>query len=341
MRPAERVTGPRLTIVIPTVNRAGLVGRAIDSALAQTYPDLEIIVSNNGSTDDTRAVLDRYEGSARLRILHQPKTIPVDAHSAVLLPQIAGTLSLTLSDDDWLEPDFATKVIELYDRHPDVSFVYTGCFLHYGDAAMPAKTGPEIEVGTEFLAAYLAGDREVIWCACVIRTFDLRRLLPSPPGVICGDWLCWISLASSGQVGCVPDPLSHYVQYRDAGDGMAGGCAVAAWASEIDGWTREMVAVCTKGGADGPAFEILRRKAVEFVARSTADQFVWQALRGVSRFRLLRDLRVVIPYLRRGSALLWVRVIAALLAPRRLLRNRVISMARARAAKTAKPLLTE
>ncbi len=52
---------PRLTIVIPTVNRASLVGRALDSALAQTYDNLEIVVSNNGSTDGTRALLDRDE----------------------------------------------------------------------------------------------------------------------------------------------------------------------------------------------------------------------------------------------------------------------------------------
>jgi glycosyltransferase involved in cell wall biosynthesis len=49
---------PRLTIAIPTLNRAQLLTRAIESALAQTSPDIEIIVSDNGSTDDTPAVID-------------------------------------------------------------------------------------------------------------------------------------------------------------------------------------------------------------------------------------------------------------------------------------------
>ena len=71
---------PRLTIAIPTINRAGLLGRAIESALAQTSSDIEIIVSDNGSTDDTPAVIDRYVGrcaEGRLRTFRHPSTISV------------------------------------------------------------------------------------------------------------------------------------------------------------------------------------------------------------------------------------------------------------------------
>jgi glycosyltransferase involved in cell wall biosynthesis len=69
----------RLTIAIPTVNRDYCVGRAIESALAQTSPAVEIIVSNNGSTDRTREILDRYT-DPRLRVFHHPSTMPVSAH---------------------------------------------------------------------------------------------------------------------------------------------------------------------------------------------------------------------------------------------------------------------
>ena len=68
---------PRLTIAIPTVNRAELLGRAIESALAQTSPDVEVIVSDNGSTDDTPAVVKRYAGRSAgrgLRTFRHPST---------------------------------------------------------------------------------------------------------------------------------------------------------------------------------------------------------------------------------------------------------------------------
>lgn len=328
------IQSPRLTIVIPTVNRSSLVGRAIDSALAQTYPDLEIIVSNNGSTDGTRAVLDRYEGAPRLRILHRDRTIPMNPHGNFLLDQTRGEFFLGLSDDDWLEPTFAEKVIDLYDRHPEVSFVWTGCFMHYADIAVPASVGPEIEPAVDFLAAFLTNRRNICWCACVTRTKDLRRIGPIPTELFCGDFFYWKKLAALGPVGCVPEPVSHYVCYRDAGDGVAGGAPVLSWAREMEAGSREILAVCEtlRRGSS----ETLRENAAEFVARSTAGQYAWNALRGTDRLALLRSLPSTFRLLRPGPLRHWIPVIASIAAPRWLLRNRVLAEAarKARAAGT-------
>src|SRR5688572_9874134 len=112
----------RLTIAIPTLNRARDLRRAIDSALAQSSPEIEVVVSNNGSTDDTRAVMESYD-DPRLRTFHHATTIPVADHGNFLIEAARGELFLGLSDDDYLEPQFAERVIALYDRHPDVAFV--------------------------------------------------------------------------------------------------------------------------------------------------------------------------------------------------------------------------
>jgi glycosyltransferase involved in cell wall biosynthesis len=318
---------PRLTIVIPTVNRASMISRAIDSALAQTYPDIEIIVSNNGSIDATRAVLDRYIGTPRLRIIHIEKTISAVHHGNFLLEQARGEFFLGLSDDDWIEPQFTEKVVNLFDRRPGLSFVWTGSFIHYADIVVPARIGPEVEHGQDFLAGFLRNQRNICWCACVTRTADLRRIGPIPDNTICGDMFYWTKLAGQGDIGCVPEPVSHYVCYRDSNDGIAGGTQVLIWGQEVEALTRDMLIICEKAYGNSAAMEAVRREAVEFVASSTANQFVWNALRGTSLTNLLRALQPALPYIRYGHPRNWIRVIASFIRPRWLLRNRVLAEA--------------
>jgi glycosyltransferase involved in cell wall biosynthesis len=324
---------PRLSIVIPTVNRAALVGRAIESALAQTYPDVEIIVSNNGSTDDTRQVLERYAGAPRLRIVHRDVTISATQHGNVLLQQAKGAFFLGLSDDDWLAPEFAAKVMALFDRRPDLSFVWTGCVIHYGDAEMTALTGPEVEPGPHFLAAFLSGERNVCWCACVTRTEDLRRIGPIPDDVVCGDMFYWTKLAASGDVGCVPEPISNYISYRDANDGISVGTPVLTWARDTQRWAKDILKVCGKAADGRDSMANLERRAATFVFRSTANQFVWRALGGERRLALLRSIVPALPYFRGPDPTPWIRVLAAIFAPRWLLRQRMLAEARRRARK--------
>lgn len=319
-----------LTIVIPTINRAELVGRAIDSALAQTCEDIEIIVSNNGSTDETRAVLDRYS-DPRLRIFHRDTIIPAWAHGNFLMEQTRSELFLGLSDDDFLEPEFAARVVDLFARHPSIAFAYTGCHIHYADVSVLARTGPEVERGPNFIAAFLAGQRDVCWCACVARTSMLRRIGPIPPGVIFGDMFYWTKLAFQGDVGCVEEALSHYIAFRDLGDNITGGTPVVVWANEVKTLVEAMVEGYGLAERDPKFIGRVRRDGKKFLSRSTADQFVWNALRGMSRITLIRAILPSLPFLKHGPLSLWIRVVASLAAPRSLLRRRVLAAARRKA----------
>lgn len=335
---AHAFQSPRLTIAIPTLNRAALVSRAIESALAQTCPNIEIIVSNNGSSDDTSHVLERYVRTPRLRIINRAATIPATEHGNGLVQQARGEFFLGLSDDDWLEPEFAAKVLALFDRRPGLSFVWTGCVIHYGQAAMPALVGPEVEAGPDFLAAFLEGKWNVCWCACVTRTSDLRRIGSIPAGVVCGDMFYWIKLAASGNVGCVNDPVSHYVSYRDASESAARGASVVAWASETDRWVRDILAVCENAEVGQYSDKDLKRQAVAFLSRSTANQFVWQAMRGERRLALLNSVIPALPYLRSRDITLWIRIVASICAPRRLLEKCMAAAVRRRTRKAGRSI---
>lgn len=322
---------PKMTIVIPTLNRAHLVGRAVASAIAQTHPDLEILISDNGSTDGTPAVLGPFAADPRVRILRRENTIPMHEHANVLLEEARGKLFLGLSDDDWLEPDMAAKTIARFEADPTLSLVWTGCLIHYDDVPMPALVGPEVESGEAFLAAFLAGQRNPCWCACVTRREDLRQLGPQPAGTICGDMFYWTKLAARGRVGCVREPLSHYVCLRVGGDGVAGGTVVRDWAHEHCRWVRDMLATCgaTVPWSGSPV--VVERAAAAFLARAIANQFALNALRGMSRRQLSRAIGQSLPFLIQGSARNWIAVAGSILAPRWLLRDRILAEAARRA----------
>jgi glycosyltransferase involved in cell wall biosynthesis len=318
---------PRLTIAIPTVNRAKLLPQAIESALAQTNSDIEIIVSDNGSTDDTPAVIERYaarDSIRQIRTFRHASTMSAAKHGQFLIEQAQGQFFVGLSDDDFLEPEFATEVLALYDRHPELSFVYTGCAVHYEDRQVPALVGPSVESGASFLAAHYSGKREVSWCACVTRVQDLLELGPQPEDRIIGDMFFWTKLAFRGSVGCVPRVLSHYVLLRPQNDNISHGTPPAAWARESRLLADEVIEASHRAGADSTYLSRLQDDCSSHIARSTANQFVWTRLRGATRNQVWNWVPDSLPYISWN----WVttsRLAAALLLPRVTLRRLLLS----------------
>lgn len=322
--------GPRLTIAIPTLNRAPLLGRAIESALAQTSPDIEILVSDNGSRDDTPAVIERYAGRG-LRTFRHSSTIPATQHGQFLIEQARGEFFVGLSDDDFLEPEFAAEVLALFDRNPELSFAYTGCAIHYEDCQVPAVVGPPLEPGAAFLAAHYADGREICWCACATRVRDLLELGPQPESCIIGDMFYWTKLACRGPVGCLPRVLAHYVLLRPQNDNLSHATAPAAWAHESRTLADGVIEALRRTGADKDYLSRLQTDCRRHIGRSTANQFVWTRLRGASRAKAWSWVADCLPYFSWNPTAL-SRLAAALLLPRETLRRLLLSSAARQAA---------
>lgn len=324
---------PRLSIVIPTVNRAYCVGKAIESALAQTYPHIEIIVSDNGSSDATQEVLARYS-DPRLRKYHHQETIPSAAHGNFCLDQARGEFFLGLSDDDFLESSFAERVVALFDKYPDLSFVYTGCWIHYGNTRVPCLVGPEVEDGTDFIMHHYAGWRNVCWCACVSKLSFIREIGYLPLDTNIGDMYFWTRLAFMGRVGCVQEQVSNYVFLTD--DNATGGVPPPLWAAEemrlIDGVDRRFCDRCINDRRR----KRLRKYMARYLSVTTTLQFVWVALRGTKKLQLISYLPKVWRVIHLNGGLKYL--IAALLLPKSVLRKVVISRAKVTAGHNTKAL---
>jgi len=99
---------PLVTIGIPTCNRAdSYLRQALESAVKQTYPNVEIVVSDNCSTDDTETLVKNFE-DPRIRYFKQTENIGPYKNFNFCLQQAKGKFFLILSDDDLVDHDFVS-----------------------------------------------------------------------------------------------------------------------------------------------------------------------------------------------------------------------------------------
>jgi glycosyltransferase involved in cell wall biosynthesis len=115
-----QANGPTVTVVVPTYNRAGLIGQAIDSVLQQTYSDFEIIVVDDGSTDETEAVVRGY--GDRVRYVWTQNGGSGHARN-VGMQHARGRFLTFLDSDDLLYPYALELQTGLLERFPDVDMV--------------------------------------------------------------------------------------------------------------------------------------------------------------------------------------------------------------------------
>jgi glycosyltransferase involved in cell wall biosynthesis len=151
-----------ISIVIPTFNRAALLPRAIDSALAQSVP-AEVIVCDHGSRDATPAVAARYGNAIRYIRREQDQGPIVCWRDGV--ENAHGTLVHLNFDDDWSDATFLARTLPLL--RDDVGFVYTRARIHQHDGQ-----------DTRVLMRHPPGVRPV---APLVRHL-LREKLPISPG---------------------------------------------------------------------------------------------------------------------------------------------------------------
>lgn len=203
---------PAVSIVIPTYNYATYLAEAIESALAQSYKRIEIIVVDDGSTDETAAVLARY--SERVRT-HRQSNAGLSAARNVGASLASGEYIVFLDADDRLKPRFVELCVEALRTRPVAGFAYTQ-LEWFGSVESTTRTLP-------YNIRRLATGNEIAACA-LIRTTLVRRH-PYDQGNRTGweDWDFWLALAENGWGGILIDePLVEYRRHDDSMTALIG-----------------------------------------------------------------------------------------------------------------------
>src|SRR5665811_220931 len=110
---------PRITIITPTLNQGRFIETTIQSVLAQGYPNLEYIIMDGGSTDNTLDILQRYAG--QLRWISQKDSGQADALNTAL-KQASGEVIAYLNSDDQYSPGALLAVGQFFVDHPQAAW---------------------------------------------------------------------------------------------------------------------------------------------------------------------------------------------------------------------------
>jgi len=172
--------GPLVSVIIPTYNRAEVLCRTIDNALAQTYTHTEIIVVDDGSTDETLSTLHRYND--RIRVIAQSNAGPAAARNRGIEAARGDLIAFQDSDDLWL-PKKLERQVALLDRAGDavVCCLCNAVFRYLGQAEFTSFKRswlfPRLSQGIWTNAAEVLATRFVLFCqAVVIRRRILERM---------------------------------------------------------------------------------------------------------------------------------------------------------------------
>lgn len=117
---------PRVSIAIPVYNGERYLAEAIESALAQTYTDFELLIGDNASTDGTPEIIAKYAAlDSRIRSFRRPYNLGAGGNFTQLFEDSRGEYFKWLASDDKISPEWLQGCVDALDRKPEASLAYT------------------------------------------------------------------------------------------------------------------------------------------------------------------------------------------------------------------------
>jgi len=119
---------PKISVIIPTKNRAHYVSSAVQSVLGQTFGDFEVLIVDGASTDNTREVVSKFHDE-RIRYIRERKDRGASASRNTGISQSRGKFIAFLDDDDLWVPSKLSKQLNLFDKNPCIGAVSAGAWI--------------------------------------------------------------------------------------------------------------------------------------------------------------------------------------------------------------------
>ncbi len=201
---------PSVSVIIPCYNQGAYLDEAVGSVLAQTYRDFEIIIVNDGSTDEfTNKKCESYADEKIKLLTTDNQGLAAARNNGIALAR--GKYILPLDGDDLIEPAYISEAVAVLDAEPDTGIVY--CHARLFGAVETDWLLPE------YCIEEMVRDN-VIFCTALFRKSDWELVGGYDPGMIYGweDYDFWLSLIERGRE--VKQLKGSYFRYRVTADSM-------------------------------------------------------------------------------------------------------------------------
>jgi glycosyltransferase involved in cell wall biosynthesis len=203
-----------VSVCLLTYNRAQWLPQTLQSVLAQTFQHYELIINDNGSTDNTEEVCRKFEANdGRVRYFRNETNLGVVGNYQTALERTSGEYVAFLHDNDQFHPDLLAKWVEALDKYPSAGFVFNSIeFVDFNDNHLRSwlfSYPPLIHPGTIWLDEMLTRWGSPVFgmvmvvrkCLDTVGPFDWKRF----PHV--GDIDMWMRLAACFDVAYISQPL--------------------------------------------------------------------------------------------------------------------------------------
>lgn len=203
-----------ISIIVPLYNKALYVRKALECVCAQTYRDYELIVINDGSTDNSAIVAEEYLKSAEdmsYKVISQPNAgVSVARNNGVA--ESTGDYVAFLDADDWWEPTYLERMVQLINDYPDAG-LYASNYVYY----KPGKTHVALNIPTGYInypKAYYESNAMPVWTGAAMIP---RKVYDEMGGFRNHLWMAedfdlWIRIALKYEVIFLNEPLAYYNQ---------------------------------------------------------------------------------------------------------------------------------
>ncbi len=213
----------KVSVIIPTYNRAHVICEALDSVLAQTYEDFEVIIVDDGSTDDTAEKIEPYLSDGRVRYVKQENAGVSAARNFGVSLATAKVISFIDSDDLW-KPEKLEREVSFFKKHRDVKVVFSDLEAQRGDVFIPSfmretpffskmikdlSYGEAIVVSQRNMFLILLKEVPVKPTAFSIYKGLFKNTGGFDPSYVSGeDWEFFLRLSKSEKFGYINQPLA-------------------------------------------------------------------------------------------------------------------------------------